>query len=152
MPAPAWRGRNLGQPQQKVLDLFPASLVEFAVPADDDKAALLQHPDRGHIARSHTGVEGTRRGLPEQLGKSRGGETPAPEGFSQPVADHALALSIEADDVAGDCSFEEDRLLDDVIAVEDAQPALRERRSGPARHPGVTADLGVGLLLEEDRD
>src|SRR5262245_49777569 len=42
-------------------DLGPARVGEAPVATDEDKAALLKHPDRGDVVPSGPGIEGPRR-------------------------------------------------------------------------------------------
>jgi len=80
------------------------------------------------------------------------GEALAPELPPDPVADQALAVPVEDQDVARDRPFEEDCLLRDVVARKDLLPVSRERVSVPRREQGHSRCFGISLMLEEDRD
>ena len=88
----------------------------------------------------------------EQLGESPGGEALAPELSADPVAHQALAAPVEDQEVAGDLTLEEDRLLHRGVVGEDLLPVGREGFFVPGRHLGHVQRFRVSLVLEEDRD
>src|SRR4051794_11144749 len=101
------RGRSTSpartQLKNHFFDLRPARVGEAPFATDEDKTALLKHPDRGRVVPSGPGVEGPRRQPADERDERSGGHPLAPVVPPDPVADLALARprGDEAQDVAG---------------------------------------------------
>ena len=96
------------------------------------------------------GVQGTGFYLTKKRGKRPGGDALAPVFPAKPVADLSFAKLIEANDVSGHKTVEDDGLLGYHFVDQDPGPMRHEGFSIPGVKGGHLGGLRVEMMLKED--
>src|SRR6478609_2892075 len=117
--------------------------------ADADEPALLEHADRGDVARHDPRVQRSLGQLAGELLKRTCRKALAPELPSDPVADETPPLLLPTPDVAGHLALVDDRLLRQRVVGKEPPPVRVEGLTVAGGKGGHPARFGLVLVLEE---
>ena len=142
--------QELLQFQNKTLDLFAAPIGKIAVLSIDYEPALFQNTAGCNIMFGNMRIKGARLYDIQKFRERLRGNALTPEFLSNPVADFPFDSKLEADNVAGDLSIEEDSLCYDGVISHDLCPMRHEGVPVPGGKGSHRGCIRVELVLEEN--
>ena len=123
--------------------------------AHASEPCFLEHANRAEIVPGDVGPQWPRRLKAKELGQSSGGDTPAPEFPTEPIADESVVgCGIRpCANVSGHVVARENgAAYGSGIAEDIGGPMGKKRISIPRWECGELGGLGIELMNEEDRE